>query len=204
MRYTLRVHAMNERHLVDMLGHVRKQVRNPLAGLAVLLKLPQRLHESLFGSHRPRVRNFAWVVEIDHLTVATIKQRFRIERIDLTHSTLHKEEDDSLGFGSMMKPRNGKRRLSDGVSATPIREQRCGSERSKTACRLMEKVSSEQISSEHSGESKVGGDSSQNVHQYTSSREPVAMRETFSRLAQKVGCSQSKRNTFTPRNRKTD
>lgn len=151
MRYTLRIHAVNERHFVNMTGHVWKQVRNPLAGFAVLLKLPQGLHESLFGSHRPRVCNFARIVEIDHLTVATIEQRFRIERIDLTHSTLHKEENYSLCFGSVMKPCNGERRLSDGLSATPIREQRCGSECSKTACRLLEKVSSEQISSEHSG-----------------------------------------------------
>ena len=40
----LRLHRMDERHVVDTLGQVRQQIADPLAALAVPPPLPGALH----------------------------------------------------------------------------------------------------------------------------------------------------------------
>ena len=45
VRHTLGLHRVDHAHLVDVLGHVRKQLGDMLAAFAVLLEVPERLQQ---------------------------------------------------------------------------------------------------------------------------------------------------------------
>lgn len=103
MRDSFGVHAVDDSHLVHMLGHSRKEIGDGSTAFAVLTKSPKGLHNPLIRAEFSGVRKFARIVERHHLAVLSIQQRLRIERINLAYSPLHEQEDDSLCSRSMVQ-----------------------------------------------------------------------------------------------------
>ncbi len=84
---------MDEGNVVDMLREVRKQVRNVLAALPVLLELP-------FRTDHPALVLLAAATEglhIDGLAVERVELRLVVEGVDVAGPAIHEEKNHRLG-----------------------------------------------------------------------------------------------------------
>ena len=68
-----------KRHVIDVLSHVGKDLRNPRAGLAVLLELKRRLQHFAAGGEEPGLGIGAFELH----AVALLQFRLVVERVDL-------------------------------------------------------------------------------------------------------------------------
>lgn len=93
MRDPFRVDRMEKAQIVDVPVDFRKQVARPAAALAMLAKLPQRLHHPLRRTAPAGVGNNPRVVEGNVLPVALVEQRLVVIRIDVAHAALHEQKD---------------------------------------------------------------------------------------------------------------
>ncbi len=97
------VHAVQEAEIIDVAGHVRKQLGDPAAGFAVLGEFPGRLHDSLRRIAFAGVGSLAGVVKRHLLAIVRGEPRLVVERIDLADAALHEQKDDALGTGSEVR-----------------------------------------------------------------------------------------------------
>src|SRR5947199_133909 len=91
---------VNECQIVHHAAEFRKQIRYPLARLAVLLKCIRALHErsGIALAHR----NLAFAFE--QLTVELLEHRLVVERIHLAHAAAH--EQGNYGFRARLEMRS--------------------------------------------------------------------------------------------------
>ena len=102
MRDTIRMHSIQEAQVVDVRGDVGKQFGNMLSTLAILLEFPRRLEDPVFDDFFG-LRQDTRVVKRVHLTIVPGKPTLVIERVDLAGTTLHEQEDHSLGTRCEMR-----------------------------------------------------------------------------------------------------
>src|SRR5262249_57015070 len=91
---------VNECYIVHQAADFRKQIRNPLARLAVLLKRIRALHERS-GIALPH-RNLTFAFE--QLPVELLERRLVVERIHLAHTAAH--EQGNYGFRARLEMRS--------------------------------------------------------------------------------------------------
>ena len=99
----VRVHRVDEGHVIDAVRQVRKHVRDHLAALAVRPECPLRADD-------PPLVLLAAPAEglhLDGLAVQPIKLRLVVERIDVARPAVHEQEDHALRLG---RPRRLPRR----------------------------------------------------------------------------------------------
>ena len=96
VRYPLGTHRVDEGEVVRMFRCLTKQFRNPASRLTILLEIPHRHHDALGGCPLARFGDRTCVVEGHLLAVHLKQQRLIVERVDVTRSTRHEEEDDPL------------------------------------------------------------------------------------------------------------
>jgi hypothetical protein len=109
------VHAVQEAEVVDVVIDVREEIRGPVAGLAVLLEVPQRLHHAL-GRAFAGLRHNAGVFDVDDLAVVFEQTRLVVIGIHMADAALHEEENDALGFRLMMGTFDGERIRQSGLA----------------------------------------------------------------------------------------
>ena len=93
--HALGVHRLDEAQIVHQLGRVGEQLGNVLPALAVLLEVPQRLHElslALFAK-RPEADTGEVVV----LAVIAIQLRLVVVGIHMARAAGHEKENHALG-----------------------------------------------------------------------------------------------------------
>lgn len=76
---TLGVHRMNHAHLIDMLGHLGKQIGDPTTCLTVLLESPRRLHNAMRAGSLSGLGQYTVVIKRQRLAVALSEKRFVVE-----------------------------------------------------------------------------------------------------------------------------
>jgi hypothetical protein len=91
------VHAVQEAEFIDVFGNVGEQLRNPGTAFAVLLELPEGLHELLAdGGAGGRLERQILAIVLD-------EAGFVVERIDLGGAAVHEQEDDAFGARRMVR-----------------------------------------------------------------------------------------------------
>jgi hypothetical protein len=100
---TFGLHRMNEAEVINMPGHVREEIGNPMAGFAVPGKIPGRFHDALETAALAGIGDNAGVVEGEHFAILLREQRFVIKRVDVTWAALHEDENDALRPGAKMR-----------------------------------------------------------------------------------------------------
>ncbi len=87
---------VDERHLVDVLGHVREDLGDPRPALAVLGQLERRLHQraDLVGEEAGVL-----VEALEFLPVALVEFGLVVPGIDVGRPAVHEQPDDRLGLG---------------------------------------------------------------------------------------------------------
>ena len=87
---------------VDVPGGMREQFRNPPPRVAMLAETPGGLHHPLGRAPLPGVGDGARVIKWHLRAIAGGQQRLVVERVDLTGTSLHEQEDDSLRPGGVV------------------------------------------------------------------------------------------------------
>src|SRR4051812_5966952 len=95
-----------------------KQLRDPLARLAVLLEAPFRADDPPLALCATATFGF----DLYRLAVEGIHLRLVVERVDMAWSAIHEQEDHALGLGRVMR-RLGSEWIGEGVFI-----RRCGVE----------------------------------------------------------------------------
>ena len=94
---SLGVDGMQDAKIVDLPRGLGEQLGNLTSGLPVTSKLPGGLHHALRRSPFTCLGDRTRIVKRHHLVMLLREQRLVIERIDVTRSALHEQEDDALG-----------------------------------------------------------------------------------------------------------
>ena len=99
---SLRVHRVDERHVIHALGQVRQQVTHPQPALAMLAKIEAALHDP------PRLAeesiDLAFAGEL--LAIESLQVGLVIERINVADSAAGTDMHDAARFGrKVWKPR---------------------------------------------------------------------------------------------------
>ena len=90
---------MQEGDVVDTATDVRKKIADPFATLPITLEVP-------LGSDDATLVALAATAEglhRDRLAVQGVELGLVVESIDVARPTIHKEEDDALGLGGIMR-----------------------------------------------------------------------------------------------------
>ena len=95
MRLTVGMHGIDHAQIIGVFGDIVKEFRNPQAALTPLLELPRRFHQPQIFLRR--LLNVLRRLEWQSLTVFLIQTGFVIERIHMTRTAMHKQEDDPFG-----------------------------------------------------------------------------------------------------------
>ena len=82
VRHALGVHAFEDAKIVRVLGHMREELAHRLATLAVVFKLPERLHDLVFHD-LARLGQCPRVIKPNHLAVIIEELLLVIKRIHL-------------------------------------------------------------------------------------------------------------------------
>src|SRR5215472_14869273 len=96
---------MQKGDVIDALGQMRKQIADPFAALAVLLKLPARLDDASLVLDATAARRFYF----DRLIVHADHRRLIVKGVDVAGPTVHEQKDDTLGFGLEVRLLRGER-----------------------------------------------------------------------------------------------
>ena len=128
------VHRSDQRHIVDVLGEVRHDLRDIHAALAVFLKLERRRQQALRLVGRCNVRRH---LAHGHLTGVLLERRLGVKQVYLTRPAVHEEVNDRLGLGLEMR-----RLRTEIVDLPPV------------GCSGHRRVRSEQIGSQQRGQSR--------------------------------------------------
>jgi hypothetical protein len=91
---------INERHVVDMRGQIRKNLRPPRAALAVLFEGERRLHQRPDAAGK---KSGVLVEAVQFLAIALFEFRLVVPRVDLALPAVHKKPDHRLGLGRKMR-----------------------------------------------------------------------------------------------------
>ena len=95
---------MNEGHLVDVFGQVRKDRRDGLATFALRLEFERRLHQIPDGVLKESRRVFElWIEFADALPVPLAQLGFEVPGINLTGPPINEEPDNAFGFARKMR-----------------------------------------------------------------------------------------------------
>ncbi len=97
------VDGADHAEVIDAFGEMRIELRDFRPRLPVFVELVRRGHEIAGVAEEDIDRSL-----VSHrLTVMPRQLRFRVESIDLAHSSIHEEEDDRLCLGGKMRRASG-------------------------------------------------------------------------------------------------
>ena len=125
------VTRMQKRHLVDMAGQVRKDLRDPRPRLPVLLKLKRRPHDrsDVLGE-----KAGVLVEPLQLLPIALGQAGLVVPGVDLAGATIHEQPDDRLRRGGKMsRPRRQRVDPGGGVRHQTLPGQQVGQCQAATA-----------------------------------------------------------------------
>ena len=138
--------AVDEREVVDVLRDMRKEIRDVATRLTVLLK-PERASHTLVRKGQSTLKLALESPECrDALAVKLVESRLVIERVDVTHATLHEKKYAVLRLAPEMRRTNreriGRRRDARVLREQVLREEPAERERADAVVRPIEKLSS--------------------------------------------------------------
>ena len=94
MSDALRVHAFQKTQIIDVFCDFRKQFADVLTAVAVLAKLPERLHQRSLADFAEGAE--ANSGKVDGFTVTVNQLWLVVKAVNLAGTTLHKDEDDAF------------------------------------------------------------------------------------------------------------
>jgi hypothetical protein len=92
------VDGLKETDIVDCTGDVGEELADPGSAFAVLAKRPWR-SQQLSGARELDGR----LLNGKRLAISALQLWLIVERVHVGRSTVHEEEDDSLGFGGKVE-----------------------------------------------------------------------------------------------------
>ncbi len=75
----LGMHGVDHAHVIDVRGHLRKEIRDPSACFTVLLEGPGRLHDAMSRRTLASLGKHTVICKREHLAIALRQQRLVVE-----------------------------------------------------------------------------------------------------------------------------
>ena len=99
---SLGVHPLQEAKVVYMPSSMREELTDMLSGLAILLEVPQWLHYPVLND-LTRLCQSSGIIEPDHFAIIPEEVFLIVVGIHVADTSSHKEKDNALGPGGMVK-----------------------------------------------------------------------------------------------------